>query len=166
MCPILTIHLEHHLKGNHKIRCHTDEGDEKALWEERTLNTEESHAWGTVHGFIYSWGNGWEETVTHTASLHTTSAMGAQWTFCVWAVGWEKCGVQRKLCASEFLSEFRPATGAQPAKDPQAQGYGKAFLLGLRQVLTVCVENLHHSYLPSDIYGLKTPPLERLLLLR
>lgn len=166
MCPILTIHFEHHLKGNHIIRCHTNEGEEKALWEERTLNTEEGHAWGTVHGFMYNWGNGWEETSnTHCKSSHNFSH-GAQWTFCVWAVGWEKCGVWRKLCASEFLSECRPATGAQPAKDPQDQGYSKAFLLGLKQVLTVCVENLHHCYLPSDIYGLKTPPLERLLLLR
>lgn len=32
--------------------------------------------------------------------------------------------------------------------------------------LTVCAENVLHSFLYADIYGLKTVPLQRLLLLR
>lgn len=69
----------------------------------------------------------------------------------------------------EWIPEWMQATDLGTASQELHSlrlRYGKAFLLGLRQVLTVCGENLHHSYPPLDIYGLKTPPLERLLLLR
>lgn len=139
-------------------------------WEERTVNTEGSHAWRTVHGIIYSWGNGGEEAVTQTARCsHKFSHGGTVNILCLDSGLREVAVWSVEKALREWIPEWMQATDLGTA----SQGfhslrlwYGKAFLLGLRQVLTVCVENLHHSYPPLDIYGLKTPPLERLLLLR
>lgn len=46
----------------------------------------------------------------------------------------------------------------------ETQRHGKALLWSIMWMLTVHVENAHHSLCPLGSYGLKTTPLQRLLL--
>ena len=57
-------------------------------------------------------------------------------------------------------------TNKAPASGGETQRHGKALLWSFMWMLTVCVENVHHSLWPLDRYGPKTAPVQRLLLHR